>query len=89
LFELRDAGKWQAEYRVSADLLNQFLQTALEQEQEHVDWFVANKESIDRASEARPDDDEWMKRYHERKRRWTKDQRTLDAGGWPSCAEWR
>jgi hypothetical protein len=40
LFELRDAGKWQSEYRVSADWLNQFLRGALEQEQEHVNWVT-------------------------------------------------
>jgi hypothetical protein len=37
LFEFRDAGKWQAEYHVSADWLETFLRAALEEEQEHMD----------------------------------------------------
>jgi hypothetical protein len=69
-------------YGVSADWLETFLQIALEQEQEHIDWVVANRESIDRSSEQRPDDDERMKRYRERKRRWTKEQRSAQAAAW-------
>ena len=46
LFEFRDAGKWQAEYRVSADWLDVFLRAALEQEQERMD-------SIARQADAR------------------------------------
>ena len=36
LFELRDAGKWQAEYRLSADWLETFLWAALDEEQERM-----------------------------------------------------
>jgi hypothetical protein len=45
LFELRDASKWQAEYRLSADWLESFLQTALEQEQEHMDSIAKQVDS--------------------------------------------
>jgi hypothetical protein len=40
LSELRDAAKWQAEYRGSAEWLDFFLKSAFEQGQEHRDWVV-------------------------------------------------
>lgn len=40
LFELRDAGKWQAEYRLSADWLETFLWAALDGEQERMDLIA-------------------------------------------------
>jgi DNA topoisomerase 6 subunit A-like protein len=45
LFELRDSSKWQAEYYLSADWLESFLQTALEQEQEHMDSIAKQVDS--------------------------------------------
>jgi hypothetical protein len=39
LFELRDAGKWQAKYQVSADWLETFLRAVLVEGQAHIDWI--------------------------------------------------
>src|SRR5262249_40547076 len=48
LFELRDAGKWQATYRVSADWLDVFLRAVIEDGQEHMDWYITR---FDKSSE--------------------------------------
>ena len=40
LFELRDAAQWQAQYRVSADWLDSFLQAVIEHGQTHMDWVA-------------------------------------------------
>lgn len=40
LFEFRDAGKWQAQYHVSAEWLDTFLRAVLEEGQAHMDWHV-------------------------------------------------
>jgi hypothetical protein len=40
----RAAGEWMEYYGVSTDWLETFLRSAPEQEHEHIDWVVANKD---------------------------------------------
>jgi hypothetical protein len=40
LFELRDAGEWQEEYRVSAEWLDSFLRAVIENGQTHMDYVT-------------------------------------------------
>jgi hypothetical protein len=44
LFEIRGTVQWQVQYHVSADWLDTFLRTALEQEQEHMDSIAKQVE---------------------------------------------